>query len=280
MVMPIYNFNKIIERSRERCMNNKIEKSRPFPARIIRGTQLEALQFKNANLIKITRPFMEIIYDVVKGSGFSIYLADKDGIVLSIIGDQDIIEGQEKVGIVVGADMSEESAGTNAIGTALYEDCSIQISGDEHFIRAFYIWTCSAAVIHNENGDILGCLNLTGRCQLAHPHTLGLVIAAVKSIENRLAVEETQKELFNTNQYLNTVMNSMNVGIITTDMNGIIRSLNSKLCEMLDVKEEEIINQHVDNFSEDWSHIGYELSNGKVYENKETIYYGNDKNSL
>jgi transcriptional regulator with PAS, ATPase and Fis domain len=60
-------------------------------------------------------------------------------------------------------------------------------------------------------------------------------------------------------------------------MNGIIRSLNSKLCEMLDVKEEEIINQHVDNFSEDWSHIGYELSNGKVYENKETIYYGNDK---
>ncbi|MGI6747246.1 MAG: sigma-54-dependent Fis family transcriptional regulator [Anaerovoracaceae bacterium] len=275
--MPIYNFNKIIERSRERCMNNKIEKSRPFPARIIRGTQLEALQFKNANLIKITRPFMEIIYDVVKGSGFSIYLADKDGIVLSIIGDQDIIEGQEKVGIVVGADMSEESAGTNAIGTALYEDCSIQISGDEHFIRAFYIWTCSAAVIHNENGDILGCLNLTGRCQLAHPHTLGLVIAAVKSIENRLAVEETQKELFNTNQYLNTVMNSMNVGIITTDMNGIIRSLNSKLCEMLDVKEEEIINQHVDNFSEDWSHIGYELSNGKVYENKETIYYGNDK---
>jgi PAS domain S-box-containing protein len=277
MVMPIYNFNKIIERSRERCMNNKIEKSRPFPARIIRGTQLEALQFKNANLIKITRPFMEIIYDVVKGSGFSIYFADKDGIVLSIIGDQDIIEGQEKVGIVVGADMSEESAGTNAIGTALYEDCSIQISGDEHFIRAFYIWTCSAAVIHNENGDILGCLNLTGRCQLAHPHTLGLVIAAVKSIENRLAVEETQKELFNTNQYLNTVMNSMNVGIITTDMNGIIRSLNSKLCEMLDVKEEEIINQHVDNFSEDWSHIGYELSNGKVYENKETIYYGNDK---
>lgn len=275
--MPVYDFNNIIERSRERCIKNNIEKSRPLPARIIRGTQLEAIQFKNANLIKITRPFMEIIYEVVKGSGFSIYLADKDGIVLSIIGDPDIIEGQAKVGIVVGADMSEESAGTNAIGTALYEDCSIQISGDEHFIRTFYIWTCSAAVIHDENGDILGCLNLTGRCQLAHPHTLGLVIAAVKSIENRLAVEETQKELFNTNQYLNTVMNSINVGIITTDMNGVIRSINSKLCEMLEVKEKDTINKHVENFNEDWSQIVSELSSGKVYENKETIYYGNDK---
>lgn len=275
--MPVYDFNNIIERSRERCIKNNIEKSRQLPARIIRGTQLEAIQFKNANLIKITRPFMEIIYEVVKGSGFSIYLADKDGIVLSIIGDPDIIEGQAKVGIVVGADMSEESAGTNAIGTALYEDCSIQISGDEHFIRTFYIWTCSAAVIHDENGDILGCLNLTGRCQLAHPHTLGLVIAAVKSIENRLAVEETQKELFNTNQYLNTVMNSINVGIITTDMNGVIRSINSKLCEMLEVKEKDTINKHVENFNEDWSQIVSELSSGKVYENKETIYYGNDK---
>lgn len=276
--MPaVFNFDKIIDRSRERCMNNRIEKSRPFPARIIRGTQLEALQYKNANLVKITRPFMEIMYSVLKGSGFSIYLADKDGIVLNIIGDQDIIDGQTKVGIVVGADMSEESAGTNAIGTALHEDCSIQISGDEHFIRAFYIWTCSAAVIHNEAGDIIGCLNLTGRCQLAHPHTLGLVIAAVKSIENRLEVEGTQRELFNTNQYLNTVMNSMNVGIITTDMNGIVRSINSKLCEMLDVKAEDVINKHADEFSEDWSHIGGELSSGKVYENKETIYYGNNK---
>ncbi|MDD4564619.1 MAG: sigma 54-interacting transcriptional regulator, partial [Eubacteriales bacterium] len=272
-----YNFDKIIERSRKRCIRDKIEKNRPYPARIVRGTQFEALQFKNADLVKITRPFMEIIYDVLKGSGFSIYLADKDGIVLTIIGDQDIIEGQTKVGIVLGADMSEESAGTNAIGTALYEDCSIQISGEEHFIRAFYIWTCSAAVIHNEDGDIIGCLNLTGRCQLAHPHTLGLVLAAVKSIENRLEVEKTQKELFNTNQYLNTVMNSMNVGIITTDMNGKIRSINSKLCDMLEVKEGEIINKHADEFSVDWRHIGNELNSGKAYENKETIYYGNEK---
>ncbi|MDD4681235.1 MAG: sigma 54-interacting transcriptional regulator, partial [Clostridia bacterium] len=176
-----------------------------------------------------------------------------------------------------GADMSEESAGTNAIGTALFEDCTIQISGDEHFIKAFHIWTCSAAVIHNEDGDIIGCLNLTGRRQLAHPHTLGLVIATVKSIENRLEVEKTQKELFNANQYLNTVMNSMNVGILTTDINGIIRSINSKLCDMLEVKAEDIINRQIEDFSADWGHIGDELNNGRVYENKETIYYGNEK---
>ncbi|MDD4121723.1 MAG: sigma 54-interacting transcriptional regulator [Eubacteriales bacterium] len=278
MVMSVvYNFDKIIERSHERCIQNKVDKSKQFPIRAIRGPQFSALKYKNDDMVKITRPFMEIIYNVLEGSGFSIYLSDKDGIVLTIIGDQDIIEAQAKVGIVLGADMSEESAGTNAIGTALYEDCSIQISGQEHFLRAFHIWTCSAAVIHNEDGDIIGCLNLTGRCQLAHPHTLGLVIAAVKSIENQLAVDKTQKELFNTNQYLNTVMNSINVGIITTDMNGIVTSINSKLCDMLEVKAEDVINKSAEEFSGDWSDLGGKLNSGKVYENKEAIYYGNDK---
>lgn len=93
---------------------------------------------------------MEILYDFLRGSGFSLYLTDKNGVVLTIIGDEDIIIDQIKVGIVEGTDMSERSAGTNGIGTALYENSSIQILGEEHFIKAFHIWTCSSAVIHNE----------------------------------------------------------------------------------------------------------------------------------
>ena len=124
------------------------------------------------------------------------------------------------MGIVEGADMSEKSAGTNGIGTAIYENCSLQILGEEHFINIFHVWTCSAAIIHSEEGDIIGCLNLTGRIQLAHPHTLGLVVAAVKSIENHLKVEKTQKELFKAYQYLNKVMNSLNLGIFAVDTEG------------------------------------------------------------
>lgn len=89
--------------------------------------------------------------------------------------------------------MSEKSAGTNGIGTAIAENISLQISGEEHFIKVFQVWTCSSSVVHNEDGNIIGCLNLTGRRQLAHPHTLGLVVAAVKSIENHLKVKKHTK---------------------------------------------------------------------------------------
>ncbi|MEL7654713.1 MAG: GAF domain-containing protein, partial [Bacillota bacterium] len=206
------NYKEIIKRSHERSIQYGVEKDRPGPNRILKGKELAAVLEENEGLVQIAKPFMEILYDVLRGSGFSIYLTDQFGVVLTIIGDDDILEAQTKVGIVVGADMSEKSTGTNSMGAALHENCSIQTSGEDHFITAFYIWTCSAAVIHNENGSIIGCLNLTGRRQSAHPHTLGLVVAAVKSIEYQLTAEKTETELQAAYEYLNTVMDSMNSG--------------------------------------------------------------------
>ena len=273
----VSNYDEITKRSHKRCSEYGIVKSRPCPAVMLKDAELSLLLEKNNGLIKIARPFIEILYEFLRDSGFSLYLADKDGIVLTIIGDPDIIETQIKVGIVVGADMSEKSAGTNAIGTALYENCSLQISGEDHFIAAFHIWTCSAAVIHDERGDIVGCLNLTGRRQQAHPHTLGLVVAAVKSIENQLKIEKTQNELFETNQYLNRVMDSMNSGLFTTDTNGIVKAINRSLCNMLDTAETELINKNADIILGSWKYILSELEKENTYENREVIYYGNEK---
>jgi len=271
------NYSEIIYGSHKRCLKYGIEQSRAMPEKIYRGNESKRLLEKNHELIIIARPFMEILYDLLRGSGFSIYLTDKDGIVLTILGDTDILEDQEKVGIVVGADMSERSAGTNAIGTALYENCSVQISGEEHYIAAFHIWTCSAAVIHNEAGERIACLNLTGRRQLAHPHTLGLVVAAVRSIENQLKAEKTQMDLLEAYEYLNTVMDSTKSGFFAADTNGIIKIINNTLCTMLDIKEEELINKNAIQILDKWECILDELRKGNAYENREIIYFGNEK---
>ena len=161
------NYKEIIKRSHERSIQYGVDKDRPGPDRILKGKELDSVLAENEVLVQIAKPFMEILYNVLRGSGFSIYLTDRSGVVLTIIGDGDILEAQTKVGIVVGADMSEKSTGTNSMGAALHEDRPIQTSGEDHFIKAFYIWTCSAAVVHDERGSIIGCLNLTGRRQSA-----------------------------------------------------------------------------------------------------------------
>jgi len=271
------NFKEIIMRSQARCIKWQISKQRKFPVRTLEGNELYNHLEINSKLINISRSFMEILYDFLNGSGFSLYLTDKDGFVLSIIGDEDIIKSIAKVGIVEGADMSEKSTGTNAIGTAIYENCSVQTSGEDHYITAYYTFTCSAAVIHNKEGSIIGCLNLTGRRQLAHPHSLGLVVAAVKSIENQLKVEKTQNELFIAYQYLNKVMNSLNSGIFAVDTTGVIKAINRSACIMLDIKEEEVIYKNAEKVLDNWKYILGEIIAGKAYENREINYPYKDK---
>ncbi len=275
-MIEVSNFKKIIDRSHKRCSKHGITRERVFPIKTLNKLELHKVLEENSELIKISIPFMEILYDFLRGSGFSLYLTDSAGFILTIIGDEEIIKDMGKSGIIEGADMSEESTATNAIGTSIYEDCSVQTSGEDHYIKAYHSLTCSAAVIHNEQRDIIGCLNLTGKCQLAHPHTLGLVVAAVKSIENQLKIDKTQNELFNAYQYLNKVMDSINSGIFALDMDGVVKAINKSACKMLYIKE-EVINKKADKVLHNWEYILKEITDGKVYEDKEVIYTHEDK---
>ncbi|WP_206155021.1 sigma-54-dependent Fis family transcriptional regulator [Clostridium muellerianum] len=261
-------------------MNYEISKERIFPIRTLNPVELHKALEEDSELIKISISFMEILYDFLRGSGFALYLTNSKGFVLTIIGDEEIIKDMAKAGIVEGADMSENSTGTNAIGTALYEDCSVQTSGEDHYIKAYYPLTCSAAVIHNERREIVGCLNLTGKCQLAHSHTLGLVVAAVKSIENQLKVEKTQNELFNAYQYLNRVMNSINSGIFALNTNGVIKAINKGACIMLHIRDEEVIDNKVDKILSNWKDMIKEITDGRVYEDREVTYSHGDKKKI
>lgn len=272
------DFKEIIKRSHERCMREyRVPKHRVFPTKIVKENEFTKLCEENSQIIMVATPYMKILYDFLKGSGFFLDLTDKDGIILSVIGDEDVIEVAKAMGMMEGTDMSERSTGTNAIGTALYEDCPLQLMEKEHFITAYHIWTCSAATIHDNNGDIIGCINLTGKYQLAHPHTLGLVVAAVKSIENHMKKEQSQNELFEAYQYLDTIVNSIETGILTVNIKGEVISINKEACLMLEVHEDNIINKNIKNVLENWNYICDEIVRHKGYENKEVSFFTKDK---
>ncbi|HBC97645.1 MAG TPA: sigma-54-dependent Fis family transcriptional regulator [Clostridium sp.] len=276
----MFSIDEDILESHKRCIRYGINKDRVFPTKILKDEEFHKVCAENRKLIKVAVPFMKVLYKFLKGSEFSLYLTDKNGIVLRIMGDKDIIEDEKKMGMVEGADMSEKSTGTNAIGVALYKDCAVQISGKQHFITTYYTWTCSADVIHDGEVNIIGCLNLTGRRQFEHPHTLGLVVASTAYVENQLKVEETQYELFQAQQYMDKVINSINSGIIAIDSSGKIKSINNNACELLSVKR-EVVGENINSILDNWKYIFEELKKGNLYENREIIYsYGSEKQRL
>ena len=212
-----------------------------------------------------------LLYDILKGSGFFILLTDSEGCILMVIGDHDILLEAAKMNMVVGAYMDEKSIGTNAMGIAIKEDIPIQISAKEHFITAYHRWTCSAAPIHDIEGHIIGTLNLTGQRDLVHPHTLGLAVAAVKSIENQIKVEATNKKLLEAYHYMNGIVDSISSGIYVVDREGLVKSINKSAYAILRIKEEDIVDKSAESILPNWREIFKRLEHGLSYVDKEAV---------
>ncbi len=142
---------------------------------------------KSRVLLRIARPVMQSVYQIVKESHFLLALTDGDGYVLHTIGDAAIVKRSENILFRSGSVWTNTGVGSNAPGIALEYDTAIQMNGAEHYCLAQHGWTCSAAPIHGRSGKVIGCLDLSGPVEAAHPHTLALVVASAFSVESMLA---------------------------------------------------------------------------------------------
>ena len=265
------NREEIIKKSHERSRKYGIQREQVVSKKILKGQAVVDNIKKNEELIRTAAPFMKIVYDFLIGSGFFIILTDKEGCILNIIGDKGILDAARDMDMVIGAYMDEKSIGTNAMGIAISEDVAIQVSATEHFVTAYHKWTCSAAIIHDENANIIGTLNLTGNSKLVHPHTLGLVVAAVKSIESQMNSEKVQNELAKSYLYMNTVMDSMDYGIIAVDFNGVVRNINMASCDMLKIVKAEMMNNSIEKVLDNWQEVFKQVKEQKDYHDEEIV---------
>ncbi|SHE30901.1 sigma-54-dependent Fis family transcriptional regulator [Clostridium fallax] len=263
------NRELIIEESHKRSKYYGIEKESSHSKKILKGESLEKILIKNKELIEISRTYIDMVYSALGDKDFIIVLTDNNGCILYVKGDNKIVDEFEKLDLIVGAYMDEKSIGTNAMGTAISEDKAVQITAKEHYIDIFHKLTCSAAPIHNSSGKIIGTLNLTGEQSKKHPHTLGLVIFGVKAIENELDKLKINNILDETYNYMESVIDNVDKGIMIVDTKGKIKNISTFGAEILFEVKEQIINKNIEDIVPDWINILEELENGKEYFAKE-----------
>lgn len=180
-----------------------------------RGKRLDKESFasvlaENRILLETARPIMQSVYEIVEKSHFLLVLTDSVGYILEAIGDTSVTDRAENLRFQLGALWNEEEVGSNAIGIALDQDIAIQMRGAEHYCQSHHDWTCSAAPIHGSNGELVGCIDMSGSCHSIHPHTLGLVLAAAVGIESKLGIIYSE-------QMLRTALNGSLEGTILID---------------------------------------------------------------
>lgn len=249
------NIRKCIEASKERCKSRNLDTELKYSHKIIEGAALQEVLKKNRELMELSKPFIEHLYNFVKGSNFFTILTDENGCILNVIGDEKILEEAFSIKMIPGAYMDEENIGTNAMSLVLTEKKPIQISGEDHYIKAYHRWTCSAAPIVDVNNKLIGVLDLTGYYDSVNSHTLGMVVAAVHAIEKMLEIIEYNKKLESAKIYTETIIDSIPAGIMTSDLDGNINTVNRHMLDLFGYTEEEIKQKKAYDLFEDWDNV-------------------------
>ncbi|WP_426117434.1 sigma-54-dependent Fis family transcriptional regulator [Massilia sp. PWRC2] len=131
-------------------------------------------------------PAMETLYQQIINTHNMVILTDANGIIVHSLGDDDFLEKASRVALQPGVAWSEQSKGTNAIGTAIAEKTATLVHATQHYLTANHFLTCSAAPITNHAGNVVGVLDVSGDQRSFHKHTMALVRMSALMIENQL----------------------------------------------------------------------------------------------
>ena len=140
-------------------------------------------------------PVMELLHQQILNTHSMVLLTDERGLIMHALGDGDFLAKAERVALKPGVLWSEDSKGTNAIGTALAEQRATLVHGSEHFLTVNRFLTCSCCPIRGPRGELVGALDVSGPHQGYHPHTMGLVRMSTHMIENQLFIDEYAQTL-------------------------------------------------------------------------------------
>jgi len=222
--------HKEIVSSHERCRQYGIK-----PSSIQNPDQVMLTQAEFTQRLKLNSKFFEIataqieeIYQFVAGAGFAVTIADGEGYLLKVVGDEEILQQLAIGNCLPGYRWTEKDVGTSAVSLVLKRRIPVQINENEHYCKRGHGYTCSASPVFSEKDKLAGVIALSGRANQVHPHTLGMVITASKAIENTMRIRKTSDNLVIKNNYMNTLINSIDSGVIAVDKTGCITQINNQ----------------------------------------------------
>ncbi|MCB2168516.1 MAG: sigma 54-interacting transcriptional regulator [Deltaproteobacteria bacterium] len=228
---------KHILESWHNCLKLNVDPLTPPKPKILTQSQLNKLLESNAELIQVAKPVMEMLEISVRGTGFIATLTEKNGYVLIVQGDHDVLAMAQRSYYLPGCLRSSKHAGTNAISLSLENGIPIQLTGAEHYNINHHKWTCSSSPVRDREGNIIAAITLSGGFSRKHEHTLALVKAATANIESQLRERELVEQSQRLNYMLTSIYNSVSDGIIATDHLFNITHLNAAAIKMIGIDE-------------------------------------------
>ncbi|RNB87126.1 sigma-54-dependent Fis family transcriptional regulator [Brevibacillus fluminis] len=194
-VIDSARINKRITESWYRCRHGRVDPYQGTGRVVLQADALEQQRMKHRRLLDLAMPQLNRLSPFIHDAGMISLLIDPEGYVLNMQGEKQALQDANAINFVEGVRWTEDEVGTNAIGTALLASEPIMINGSEHYSVASHRWSCSASPIRDENGTLLGVIDVSSPLERSHPQTMATVSSLAFLIEQEWAKARQQDEL-------------------------------------------------------------------------------------
>jgi transcriptional regulator of acetoin/glycerol metabolism len=154
--------DEIIRASWSRCVHeHRLDPTRMQEAIILPSDRLREHQDRIEDFLHIARHGMEALYQQVAGMGYCVLLTDARGVTVDFIGDLQLDASLRKAGLYLGADWSEQHAGTCGVGTCISTGEALTVHLDDHFDATHIPLTCTTAPVYGAQGQLNAVLDIS-----------------------------------------------------------------------------------------------------------------------
>ncbi|MFZ5640620.1 MAG: sigma-54-dependent Fis family transcriptional regulator [Bacillota bacterium] len=233
--------NPVIGQSWQRCRVYNLNPGSTKKSEVLTSPRLKEKIEQNWQLVQVATPVMEDLFQVLRGMGFVVLLADAKGYVLKTIVDDGFRKQARHIRLCEGANWGEEVNGTNAIGTSLAEGKPVKVFAHEHFLRDNHTLACAAVPIYGAAGELQGTLDVTGESKKGIERIFRMAKMAARNIEKELYFMHMQQHLNMYKAKYDGITELIREGTVVVDENGIVREISPAAGQVLGVSPDGCI---------------------------------------
>jgi transcriptional regulator of acetoin/glycerol metabolism len=190
----------------ERCIEKYgLEPDKVSYPTIVTAGELKKYREPIDDLIALAMPEVDRLFARFAQHDYIVSMTDENGVTVLFRSQKPFVENWGPSGVLLGAVWSEETQGTNGIGTCIKERRPISVVMDNHFGESLIGLSCTVAPIFGSDGRLAAVLNVT-TARSSDYNTQSIVREIVRRsarrIENRyFARRHVGRELLRISRY-------------------------------------------------------------------------------
>ena len=152
-------------------------------------------KYKSGKLIDaVVKTALPLFTQIFAKTSSRLILTDAEGVILGTWGQEKYHQKLMTIALDTGYCWQEKYVGTNAIGTALYEERLVSVVAQQHYIRHYHFISCTACPLYSHAGELIGILDVTSEQNEHDITTQQLVKNMVQLVQNSLLCELDEGE--------------------------------------------------------------------------------------